>query len=53
MKSGPDTNHAEILQGGHDLESSSSSEHAAAAGSDDEQLPIRDGVRMDGQWEYQ
>ena len=45
--------HAEILQGGNDMEDPSSSERIAIIRRDGDRksAPVRDGVRMDGEWE--
>lgn len=43
----------EVLQGGHHLGNSSPSERVTTARSDDERLPIYNGVGMDDRWEYQ
>jgi len=44
---------AEILPRGGYLEASSTPKHLTASRSDGEQLPVRDGFRMDGEREYQ
>lgn len=44
---------AEVLQGGHGMESTLSSKCAAISGSDNEQGPVRDGIGVDGQRGYQ
>ena len=35
------------------MESPSTSERAAAVGGDNERVPLRDGVRVDGEWEHE
>ena len=43
----------EVLQGGSDVERPSPSECAPAVGSYDGGLPVRDGLRVDGEREHQ
>ena len=43
----------DVLQGGYHMESPPSSERVAVVGGDNEQRPVRDGVRMDDQREHQ
>ena len=43
----------EFLQGGFDLELSPPSKHIAVVGCDDDRDSVRNGVRMDGKWQYQ
>jgi len=45
--------YVEVLQGSDKVESSRPSERVTAAGSDDGQEPLRNGVGVDGKWEYQ
>ena len=44
--------HVDFLQGSCDVEDPPPSECALAVGSDDGGKALRDGFRMDGQWEY-
>jgi len=44
---------ADILQGSHSVEEPLPSECAPTVGSDDGGKAVCDGLRMDGQWEYQ
>ena len=43
----------EVLQGGHNLESTSTSEHIAAARGDHDQESVRYGIRVDDKREHQ
>jgi len=42
----------EVLQGGRSVEDSSSSERVASVRRDDDRGSVRDGVRVDGEWEH-
>ena len=44
---------ADVLQGSHYVEESLPSKCAPAVGSDDGEEALRNGFRMDGQWEHQ
>jgi len=44
---------ADVLQGSHYVEEPLPSECAPAVGRDNGEKALRDGFRMDGQWEYQ
>ena len=43
----------EVLQGGCNVERSSPSKCTAAVGGHDGKFPVRDGIRVDGEWQYQ
>jgi len=43
----------DVLQGSHNVEEPLPSECASAVGSDDGEKGLRNGLRVDGQWEYQ
>jgi hypothetical protein len=43
---------AAVLRGGHDVEDPSSSKRLAVGGCDNDRKPARDGVTVDGEWEY-
>ena len=47
------TDHIEVLQGSHNMEGSSSPERSTAVGGNNDEQPIRNGIRMDDQREYQ
>ena len=42
-----------VLQGGHDLEDALPSERVATVGCDNERESVRNGIRMDEEWEHQ
>ena len=44
------TDRIEVLQGSHNMESSSSPERSTPVGGNNDQQPVRNGVRMDGRW---
>ena len=44
---------AEVLQGVRDVEGSRSPECVVTAGSDNDQDSVRDGVKVDDEWEHQ
>ena len=44
---------AEVLQGGHDMENPPTSEYPTVDWSHDVRNPVRNGVRVDGEWEHQ
>ena len=43
----------DVLQGSHNVEKPLPSECAPAVGGDNGEKTLRNGLRMDGQWEYQ
>ena len=43
---------AAVLQGGHDVEDASSSERVTVDRCDNDGKPVRDGITVDGEWEY-
>jgi len=44
---------ADVLQGSHNVEEPLPSKRAPTVGSDNGEKALRDGLRMDGQWEHQ
>ena len=42
----------EVLQGGHDVEIPSPSKRAIAGRGDNDRNTVRNGIRMDGEWEH-
>ena len=49
----PTTSRLEVLQGSCDVEDASSSKRAAAVRCDDDRESVRDGIRVDREWEHQ
>jgi len=47
------TSHAEVLQGGHDMEDASSSERAAVVRRGNNRDSVCDGIRVDEEWDHQ
>ena len=45
--------YVEVLQGGRDVENPSASERPVASRSDDVRDPVRNDIRLDGEWEHQ